>query len=192
MAASVPKPDPTAQAKEFFADPIGTIRRELADSVKPLMDFTKTVKDESEYGKLKTQFKSDTRFKDFLSDPTVEATIDKLMEGNPPTPQALYSVILSVKGAQEFGEMPKPTSPKPGEPAKVPDVTVPPHMRPSSPPGVLEDPSKKKEETRELTENETRLCKETGMTKEEYLRWLEEEAEGVPTSKIGVKEPTKK
>lgn len=190
------QPPPGDKNKEFWQDPMTVIRRELGEQIKPIMDIASGIQKKDEYTVVKERFKADPRFKDFMAQPGMEATVDKLMSNNPPTDAAMYSVILGIRGAQEFGEFPKPTpapAPKPGDPPVAPGKpaydTIPPHLRPSPPPGP--EPDKTKESHRDLDENERRLCREWGMTEEEYLQWIDEEASKVPTTRIGIKEKPK-
>jgi hypothetical protein len=179
--------DPKSLAKSFYDDPVGLIRAELKEQTKPLIEFKETFEKQREYEKVKAQFKNDPKFKDFLAQPGVEGTLDQLMESLPPTQAAIYTTLVGLRGAQEFGDFgTKPTAP--AAPPRDGNLT-PPHLRPTPAPGP--EPEKKGTDLRELDENEQRLCREWGMSKEEYLAFINEEAQKVSTSKIGKKEPVK-
>jgi hypothetical protein len=178
-----PEPPVAEQNKEFWADPMTVLRRELKETVKPLIEFRDEFKATSQYDRLKADAKNDPRFKDFLAMPGVENQIDQLMSKNPaPTAEALNGTIMGLRGAVEFGLVPglvvtkkeeKPNNADPKQPPPMVDNNVlPPHMRPSAAPAPRGDGEKTK--TRELSENERRLARERGLSEAAYIELTDE------------------
>ncbi len=156
----------------------------MAETVKPLIEFKGEFEKQGKYEKVKADFKADARYKGFFEQPGTEALVDKLMTSMPATPEALYSVILGVRGGMEFGDIPKPGA----TPPRAPDPATPPHLRPTPPP--MPEPEKKTDESLKvriegMNENERRLVREWNMTPEQYFAWIDAEAEKVAASEIG-------
>jgi hypothetical protein len=172
------------EAKEYFTSPRTVIREELKETVKPLVDFVSSFRQENEYEKIKNRLRADPQFKRVLE--IGEAYIDQSMQGQPVSEDAVRAVALSVAGAAALGMLPgasiTETQPKPKQQGG--NVNIPPNIRPSAPPQSPEP----KQTVRELTENERRLARENKMSPEEYLAWLEADSIDVATSDIGSKE----
>jgi len=196
--------DMKTENKKFFDSPAVAlaenreqIKKDLIETVKPLIEFKNTFEKGSQYERLKASTKSDPRFKDFLALPGVEAMVDQMMEKLPASPDAMYSVLVGLRGSMEFGDINKPGAAAPPAPARTGDPIQPPHLRPTPPPLPDREPGSDKEaaylkgEVEKLDENARRLIREMGMTAEEYVRWRDEEAINVPSSKIGIKPPAK-
>lgn len=185
------KPEPTVddKNKQFYADPTKAIQEMLEKTVKPLIEFRDEVRSGTEYDRVKSEFKDNPKFKDFLALPGVESQIDKLM-GNSPTKNrdAYLATILGLRGAiasgvidapsgyNELGKKPDTTNNDSGDKPKDDNkdvkvnTQIPPHLRPSSAP----TPSNaEKPKTRDLTENEERLRKENKMSKEDYIEFTD-------------------
>jgi len=167
------------QNKEFWADPMTVLRRELKETVKPLIEFRDEFKATSQYDRLKADAKSDPRFSAFLAQPGVENQIDQLMSKNPnPTAEALSGTIMGLRGAVEFGLVPGLTLKKeepskdPNNPPRVDTNVLPPHMRPSSAPSSRGDGDKPK--LRDLSENERRLAREQRLSDAAYIELTDE------------------
>jgi hypothetical protein len=107
--------------------------------------------------------------------------------------QLLSVAALAATGAYHRGllgpVLPSPSpapapTPPPAAPAARADMATPPHLRPSAPavPGHERPTSPP---LRDLTENEARLARERGMTKEAFLSWIDVPADQVVHSKIG-------
>lgn len=163
-----------AQNKEFWNNPLPILRKELQETVAPLIEFRKQFQANSDYESIKNEAKDDPKLKDFLAQPGVERQIDQLMAKNPsPTREAFGATVMGLKGAMELGFVAKPVVPsdpnKPPVPPIVPqvDMTLPPHMRPSAAP--LPSAADQKPKLRELNENERRLARENKLTEAEYI-----------------------
>jgi len=174
--------------KEFWNNPMGVLQEALNKTVQPLIEFRDKFESGTAYDKVKSSFKSDPRFKDFLSVPAVEAQVDSLMEKNEPTKEAFMGVLLGLRGGIELGLIPRPEGyststandgkDKDGKPSgnddksktetrdKV-DTMIPPHLRPSSAP--TPKGTETKDKLPELTENEERLRKENKLTHAEFI-----------------------
>lgn len=204
-----PEPSLADKTKEFYDNPTKVIEEALKKTVQPLIEFRDEFKAQSAYEKLKTDFKADPRYKAFLETPGVESAVDQLMAKNQPTADAMRAVILGVKGGIDLGLITLPTAPATqpaagtppatqpaaGAPPKVPD-NLPPHLRPSAPPGPADEKgddkkSKYKTMAEGATENQRRLARENGLTLEEYFEMNDVNPLDVISSKIGIKEPPK-
>jgi hypothetical protein len=177
--------------KDFFSAPHTNIRdlirEELKESIAPLIEFKDQVSAQTNYDRLKAEFKADPRFKDILAVPSVESMLDEAVAATPNiTKGGLYGVLVGIRGAMEVGDIPKPGGGAAPVGRSPSDISVPPHLRPSPPP-LPDDETKGKDKVRELTENERRLAREKGMPSEEYLAWIDEAATSVSESKIGIK-----
>jgi hypothetical protein len=204
LEAATRAPGPTTEEldAEFWKNPTSRIRAEMQSAVKPLEEYVKRSRGETEYERLKNKFRHDPKYGPVID--KAEAYVDSLMQNQEPTEQNLRVILYGIRGAAEFGDIdglsfrddavaqatslgitPKPT---PTEPRPV-NQNIPPHLRPSAPPAPRgQEPVK---QHRELTENERRLAREQGMTEEQYLNWLEVPPENVVTSDIGIKKEVK-
>ena len=54
-----PPPDRATTSKAFFDDPVATIRGELERQTKPLIEFKESVERQSQYDRVKAQYKAD-------------------------------------------------------------------------------------------------------------------------------------
>src|SRR6266550_8501950 len=182
-AKKPPEPSVADKTKEFYDNPTKVIEEALKKTVQPLIEFRDEFKAQSAYENLKKEFKADARYSAFLSTPGVESAVDQLMAKNAPTPDAMRAVILGVKGGIDLGLITLPSAPAAapaGQPPaanqppaagapKVPE-NLPPHLRPSAPPGPAD---------------------EKGLTLEEYFEMNDVNPLEVVSSKIGVKEKAK-
>jgi len=191
-------------ANDFWADPAANIqkliREETQRAVKPLYDFKTQMERQSGYEGLKTRFKSDPRYAEIF--PKIEAMVDHMMQGAEANDQNMQLAVLSAIGTVVTGQAPgitltpaanggQPASASGQPPAGTPPannqppagrVITPAHLR-STP--VSMQPEATTPATRDLTELESRLARERGQTKEEFLQWLDLPATEVATSKIG-------
>lgn len=164
----------------------------LQRTIDPLIEFTKSMRgDGTPYGKLKNQFRSDPRFSAALNDPAVDQAIDRLMDKAELSEANMMQAVVSAVGMKNMGLLGmvginQPATPPTPPPTNTPtsNTVIPAHLRPTAPASPA-NPNKKPE-LRELTELEMRICRERGMTKEDYLAWLDVPDTDVPTSKIGL------
>jgi hypothetical protein len=202
-----PEPSVADKTKEFYDNPTKVIEEALKKTVQPLIEFRDEFKAQSAYEKLKVEFKSDPTYSAFLATPGVESAVDQLMSKNAPTPESMRAVILGVKGGIDLGIIKLPTTPAAsGQPAnqppapaggapKVPD-NLPPHLRPSAPPGPADEKgdsktSKYKAMAENANENQRRLARENGLSLEEYFEMNDVNPLDVVFSKVGIKEEKK-
>lgn len=205
-----PEPSPDDLNEQFWKNPSGVmgtlIQKELATTVAPINERLNKLsqgQNLSAYDQMKAKVKAE--YSDIWE--RIEPAIDEWARGSQAggqevTEQMLSIAALTASGAYYRGQLPgmegrppAPTAPpNPAPPAPptsgAPPVPAPPHLRPSAPPAPgHEQPTKK--ESRDLTENEARLARERGQSKEEFLAWLDVPPEQVVHSKIGRKEPPK-
>lgn len=185
-----PTRDPAAERQEFFNDPAEitrrTVKAELEETVKPLLDFVKEMKSQGASGRIKEQVKNDPRFSG-MWDPAVERAVDETLARMKPeeiTEQNVRSATVQAIGLKAMGMLEGSTPPAPrSDPPPTgerPRVTTPAHMRPSAPPAPSGNGNKPK--LRPLTENEERLRRENRQTHEDFLFWLELPAGEVTTA----------
>lgn len=174
--------------KLFWANPAQELEKLIKKTVEPLIEFRDEFKANSDYDRVKAEFKNNPKFKDFLALPGIEAQVDSLMAKNPPTRDAFLGSVLGLRGGIELGVIPKPD----GYDAKVTgdikkvegdnkdkgkdnvNTTIPPHLRPSSAPAPRGATDEKP--LRDLTENEERQRIENKLTKREYIELTDEVA----------------
>ncbi len=189
------KPTMEQSAKEFYADPVGTMKKALAEAVAPLNVFKDRFESESEYVKVKRNLMVNPVYAQHLNNPQFSSIIDELIaEGQKTTGQvseamveaaikhtigsiAVGDVVLNPVKGTENGDK--------GKEVETESAFIPPYLAPSSPPRKK---AEAKKQLRELTENEARLAKERNMGKEAYLAWLEVDPSDVIDSKIGIPE----
>lgn len=183
-ANKVPEKTVDEKTKTFFNDPVTTIQSMLDKTVQPLIEFRNEFKAGSSYDKIKNEFKNDARFKEFLARPGIEAHVDKMMEKNEPTSQAMLGVLLGLRGGIEMGLVPKPDGYEKKEDnkeeKKVESETketkvrsdLPPHLRPSSAPGPRGE--QETEKLRDLSESEERLRIENKLSKRDFIELTDE------------------
>lgn len=174
------------QNKAFWNDPVTVLRKEMADTVKPLIEFREEFRATSLLDKVKAEYKNAPQYKEFMAQPGVEAYVDQLMSKNTGIKDereignAMQAAILSVKGAMELGLIPKPAgenradpnaNKKPEEKVEQPNV-IPPHLRPSSAPKPSGDTGGKK--LRDLTETEERMRRENKLSHAEFIELTDE------------------
>lgn len=172
--------------KQFWANPTQELEKLFKKTVEPLIEFRDEFKANTDYDKVKAEFKSNPKFKEFLALPGIEAQVDSLMAKNPPTRDAFLGSLLGLRGGIELGVIPKPEgydTKAAVDTKKVEDdtkgkgkvdTTIPPHLRPSSAPaprGATDD-----KQLRDLTENEERQRIENKLTKREYIELTDEVA----------------
>ncbi len=187
------------RSKGFYADPVKIIREELQKAIAPLNEFKNRFESDSEYDRIKKGLKANPVFAEHLSNPQFESVVDQLIAEGQRTGVQLNEniVIATIKhtiGDVVTGELvldiPKKTGNETGnENKKEEERMIPPYLAPSSPPQKTRGTEK---QYRDLTENEDRLRRERGMTKEQYLNWLEVDSNDVIDSKIGIKAEEKK
>ena len=194
------KPTIDESAKAFYADPRKAIEEALEKAIAPLNKFKDRFESGTEYERIKKGLMVNPVYAQHLDNAQFAAIVDELIEegarsgiqvsvGNveaaikhtigsivtgdivlAPVKGSEVAVVQGARGAE-------------GEPKRE-DMQIPPYLAPSSP------PFKKAEDTkqyRELTENEARLARERGQTKEQYLDWLTVDPADVIDSKIGMK-----
>jgi hypothetical protein len=180
---------PKVGATEFFANPIEhitrIIREETAKAVKPLNEFKDSVEHSNKYEAIKKRFANDPRYKDKF--PQIESYVDQMMAGRDPTNELMNAMILGAIGAMATGQIEGVTVAMPTAPTKevtkeTTTVTMPAHLSPSKqvPAG---EPAKAK--LRDLDENEERLRRQSGMTREDWLAMQAISPQEVPTTQIG-------
>ena len=192
------KPTIEEAAKAFYANPAKMIEEALEKAIAPLNAFKDRFESDSEYDRIKKGLMSNPIFAQHLSNPQFAQIVDEIVLEGQRTGAAINKdsvvavikhtigeiavgdiVINPVKGTEVEGKTDLET--------KEGDKVIPPYLQPSSP------PQKKKSDEkhyRDLTENEARLARERGMTKEQYLDWQEIDPSEVIDSKIGI--PPKK
>lgn len=193
--------------KRFWDNPTAVLQEALDETVKPLREFVTEVKSGTAYDKLRARYAQDPRFKSLFDNAKVAGMIDELMSKNSPTDGAMKAVIFGVRGAIELGEIPGITleTKETDEQKKAreskeederkrasrgkEDMTIPPHLRPSSAPG----PTREKEDARvakykemadNADENQRRLARENRMTLEQYFESMDVPALQVVTSDV--------
>ena len=188
------KPSMEESAKKFYADPVGTMKEAMAEMVAPLNEFKDRFESESEYVKVKRNLMTNPVYAQHLNNPQFSSIIDELIaEGQKTTGQvseamveaaikhtigsiAVGDVVIDPVKGVENGDK--------GKKVETESAFIPPYLAPSSPPHKR---AEDKKQLRELTENEARLAKERGMSKEVYLAWLEVDPSDVIDSRIGIK-----
>lgn len=189
------KPNIVQENKDFYDNPVTTLRREIDAAIAPLRDFVSKVGTQTEYDKIKMELRTDPRLKEIFD--RGEVHIDGLINkanagGKTVTKDQVLAAVASVKGAMELGWLdggPAPTpAPVPAAPpAPAGGPVIPPHLRPSSPPAPAPGAPAK---GRDLTEEERRLARESKMSDEEYLLALNMPADQVVNPKAWeVKKP---
>lgn len=177
---SPPARDAAAERQEFYNDPMEatrrTVRKELEETVAPLLDFVKEMRGQGVAGRLKEQVKNDPRFSG-MWDAAVEHSVDEALarvtpdQINEGTVRAAAVQAIGLKAMGFLENSSGNGNPQPAGERRVP--ATPPHMRPSAPPAPSARPAPK---LRDLTENEERLRRENKMSKEDFLWWLEQPA----------------
>ena len=199
-AEEVAAPTLEESAKRFYADPVGTMKEAMAEMVAPLNKFKDRFESESEYAKIKRGFSSNPAFAKHLSNPQFVSVIDGIIaEGQKAGAEIntnnVEAAIIHTIGSIAVGAVvidpikPNGSEENKGEETKVETGNeagfIPPYLAPGSPPQRKTSADK---QYRELTENEARLARERGMTKEQYLDWLVVDPADVIDSKIGIPE----
>lgn len=197
------KEAPTTEesAKGFYADPVGTMKKAMAEMVAPLNEFKDRFESNTEYARIKRGLMVNPAYAQHLNNPQVTAIVDEIIsEGTRAGIQvsednviaALKHTIGSVAVGDIVLETVKTENKEEGgkevKEGKRESPFIPPYLAPSSPPHKKRGEEK---QYRELTENEARLARERGQSKEEYLDWLEVDPADVIDSKIGMKEEKK-
>ncbi|KKM85637.1 hypothetical protein LCGC14_1287040 [marine sediment metagenome] len=192
------KPTVEESAKSFYADPTKAIKDALALAIAPLNEFKDRIESETSYDRIKKNLMANPVYAQHLGNAQFSAVVDALVaEGQKTTGQVTEAmveatikhtigsvvtgdiVLTPVKGSETNETL--TTDRAKEEETKL----IPPYLHPSSPPFRKADDKK---QYRDLTENEARLAKERGMTKEQYLDWLVVDPSDVIDSKIGVPE----
>lgn len=187
----------SVSATDFLNDPVSHITRIVKEqteiAIKPLREFKDQLANESRYDKAKEKFRVDPRYKEIF--PKIEGVLNSMMAGRDPTDEMMNAMILGAVGAYTTGQIPgikyeapaaqvTTTTEQPAnkEQRGSEQVTMPAHLRSSGQPAQRNDG---KPQVRELTENEDRLRRERGMTKEDFLGWIDLPPDQVVVSKIG-------
>lgn len=168
IKTNVPKETVIEDAQAFFAKPHeqvrDIVRREIAEAVAPLKEFTQSLGRESAYDKLKNTFRNDAQFKDIF--PEIEGAVDTMVskQKGEINQSTMMTIVLSAIGAKHVTGGFKPTSNEiaaaiAAPTAKVDSVT-PPHLRPAPP----RAPAGNQGNEKTYSENEKRLMREQGFT----------------------------
>lgn len=177
-----PTPPPTAeeQRQRFFNNPMDVLREEIQTAVSPLLEFTKGIKKETEYDRLKNKYKADPRYTEVF--PHIEGYVDQIMSRSEVNDANIRTAILVAIGALHSGEISSAgtsngSSPQNRQPLQNNNqpktVVTPPHLR-STPPAAPK--SNKSQQAPVLTELEKRLAREKGMSPEEYVKFRDAKA----------------
>lgn len=198
------KPTIEESAKTFYANPMKAIEEALEKAVAPLHEFKNRFESDSEYEKIKKGLMVNPVYAQHLDNAEFASIIDDLINegtrsgieisvGNVEAAikHTIGSIVTGdivltpVKGSETVVKgVETKVEVKEGQRE---DMQIPPYLAPSSPPYKKAADVK---QYRELTENEARLARERGQSKEEYLDWLEVDPADVIDSKIGM--PVKK
>ena len=191
------KPTMEESAKKFYADPVGVMKEALEAAVAPLNAFKDRFEGEADYVRIKKGLMSNPVYAQHLNNPQFAGIIDELIAdgqrgtGIEVSERIVEAAIKHTLGSIVAGDIviapvkgvttEETTEAKTEEENKL----IPPYLQPSSPPQKSRTTEK---QYRDLTENEARLAKEKGQTKEQYLDWLEVDPADVIDSKIGIPE----
>lgn len=178
QALAPPGPSVEERNEAFWKNPVGILReeikREMTETVAPLNDKLRRSDERSSYDAAKDRLK--TQYADIWD--KIEGTVDTFVTAAQGKGIAIDDQILNVAAmtatGQYYRNMIPGTPYTPAAPAAPPapreaSVSVPAHLRPSAPPVPIADD---KPVARDLTENEERLRKLKGQTKEEYLAFI--------------------
>ena len=198
-ADEVSKPSTEDEAKAFYANPRKVIMEVMEEVVAPLNVFKDRFENETEYTKIKRGLMANPVYAQHLNNPQFAAIVDELIaEGQRTTGNVnegmVEAAIKHTIGSIVTGDVVLAAVPgsevvtEKGKETKVEDQLIPPYLAPSSPPYKEKETVK---QYRDLTENEARLARERGQTKEQYLDWLEVDPADVIDSKIGIPEKKK-
>ena len=198
---AAPAPTAAERDKEFWNNPsaaldkrdqslIETLKREMRETVEPLVVNTREVKVtsavEREKARLRKEY-GDDAFKKM--EPIVDQFFDKATAaGIEVSPE-----LAEIAGTSSYGVLARsgglapaaPAAPASSSPPPAGDrkVDSPPYMPPSAP--VIPGHESEKPGRRTLTENEERLRRERKMTVDEYLDWIDVKPEQVVHSVLG-------
>lgn len=175
-----PPPSKDDLSKEFYEDPVAVLRREIQESIAPIKEAISRRDTETEYDRLKRQFKSHPNpvIRDGIT--KFEQYVDQLMTKVDVNEANLTNIIYGVIGAAAAGDIEdpspsqpatQPTEPEPTQPTSDRMNQLPPHLRPSAPTPPTR--GKPKKQYRELTETEKRIARENKLTPEQYLEALD-------------------
>jgi hypothetical protein len=197
---AAPSLTPDQARERFFNDPLGVlqeqqnnIKKELQETVKPLLEFAQSFKRESAYEGAKTKVKQNPMVA-AQWDPAIESFMDQAVSSGQVNTdeQTLLGVAIQAIGLKAVGMLPGSQPQQSNNPTPTPTPTPtnvthnPPNIRPSAPPA----PNRTQQNRpRQLTELEKRLAREQGMTEAQYLDWLAVDATEVVDATIG-KPPT--
>ena len=188
------KPAPLSadeQKQRFFSNPMDVLREEISNAVKPLMDFTQTFKQQSEYDKLKDKYRNDPRYSQLF--PHIESYVDQILANSEKNEQTLRTAVLVAIGAAQTGEIKIPVGNNGGRqtaPQNTPpnnnnqnpnNMTVPAHLR-STPPAVPVNNNNNQKPV--LTELEKRLARERGMSEDEWARFRDMPSHEVANAEV--------
>lgn len=183
--------------KQFWTDPTTVVRGMLDEMIKPLTDFVGQTKATTAYDRIKQELRNDPSYARILNNPKAEAVLDQLMQSQKEINRDTVSLaIMSTAGAIAMGRLPdislddKPANNGGGNndttrtQSQATTMTLPPHLRPSAP--RAPDGTQTQVKLRELTENEERMRRESGMTHADFLGLIDLKPHEVIDSKIGV------
>lgn len=196
--AAAPEPVSSGDdSKRFWDAPRATIREDvrsiIAEELKTLSAPLNASIIESKLEGMKNQVRSQYGSDFDLMEPYFDQTVQTAIANGTKPSREVFEFIANGIWAQlvRAGQLSpstfsKPSDPPPSAPPPqpgAPQVTNPPHLRPSAPtsPGAPSNTPK----LRPLSENEARLAREHGLSHAEYLAWMDEDSVNVPTSKIG-------
>jgi hypothetical protein len=178
-------PEPKVEAQEFFADPMGHVKRALDDTVAPLRQ---EIQDARAYFRGQdTRVALRQKYDDW---DVVEPYVNHLLsQANYPDPndagllETLYYTAKGVMVSQGINVQPtSPQTPSQAAPVRTEVPAVPPQHRASTPPPPPPRPAQSSGKVRELTESEKRIAREHGLTPEEYIKWQEMDISDVATA----------
>jgi len=180
-----PTPEPPksrdieVERQEFFNDPIGAMRREMAATIAPLQKIADTIAGGTKFDTLMDQIKNDPRFTKMWNRTLEEYVVREGKNINPAVLNfdTLGFVVLTGIGLQAAGMLagggvaPEPRTPE------VPVAPTPPYMRPSAP--TPPTPRSDAPKFKPLDENEKRILREYNakvplekrMTDQQYRQW---------------------
>lgn len=189
--AKPPELTPEESSKKFFENPVELIRTEIQKALAPVTQSIASFTTRSRYAELKIEMAQDPRFTDL---PKIEKEFDQMMNGQAIDPNVMIGAYYAAYGmvaktapqrlidGGNTGTVDN-TNTNTGTPAK-PALTIPPHLRPSTPPAPVKQDEKVKRPP--LTENERRLMKMNNIaTEDEWYALMDASPENV--TKTGVK-----
>lgn len=175
QTAAPPAPaEPAVSAQDFFNDPMAQVRKEMSRQIEPLVEEIRGARDELTAPNAREKLARE--YGDWGQvEPYIDVLITQQNFPNPNDEGLLRMLYLTAKGYMTHqGISIDPAAdpqPQPGLPQQQP-VVAPPQHRASTPPPPP-PPTPQQPQVRELSENERRLARESGMSAEQYIKWQE-------------------